>query len=112
MVSWFVPQNQAGYGLSVAPQNQREDEDDVMHVSRSSDLLRVKASRASVFQSGLKTGRDTAWMMHMTSLRRLHRVKAVDGRVDVTDCVEPFYSKFTVFYVLDARGILVFYLGL
>jgi hypothetical protein len=25
-VSWFVPQNQVGYGLLVAPQNQREDE--------------------------------------------------------------------------------------
>jgi hypothetical protein len=28
MVSWFGPQNQVGYGLSVAPQNQWEDEDD------------------------------------------------------------------------------------
>jgi hypothetical protein len=26
-VFWFGPQNQAAYGLSVAPQNQREDED-------------------------------------------------------------------------------------
>jgi hypothetical protein len=26
-VSWFRPQNQVGCGLSVAPQNQREDED-------------------------------------------------------------------------------------
>jgi hypothetical protein len=25
-VSWFVPQNQVGYGLSVAPQNQWEDD--------------------------------------------------------------------------------------
>jgi hypothetical protein len=24
-VSWFEPQNQVGFGLSVAPQNQRED---------------------------------------------------------------------------------------
>jgi hypothetical protein len=84
----------------------------VRHISRSSDLLRVKASRASVFQSGLKSGRDTAWMVRMTSLRRLHRVKAVDGWVDVTGCVEPFYFKFIVFYVLDARSILLFYLDL
>jgi hypothetical protein len=27
--SWFGPQNQAGYVLSVAPQNRREDEDSV-----------------------------------------------------------------------------------
>jgi hypothetical protein len=31
-VSWFGSQNQAGYGLSVAPQNRQEDEDDVGHV--------------------------------------------------------------------------------
>jgi hypothetical protein len=33
-----------------------EDEDSVGHASRSSSLLHVKASRISVFQSGLKTG--------------------------------------------------------
>jgi hypothetical protein len=48
MVSWFEPQNQVGYGLSIAPQNQREDEDDVGHASRSSSLLYVEASRARV----------------------------------------------------------------
>jgi hypothetical protein len=32
MVSWFVPQNQAGYGLSVVPQNRKEDEDGVRHL--------------------------------------------------------------------------------
>jgi hypothetical protein len=46
MVYWFGPQNQAGYGLSVAPQNLREDEDGVAHVSRSSGLLHLEASRA------------------------------------------------------------------
>jgi hypothetical protein len=25
MISWFGPQNQAGFGLSVAPQNRQED---------------------------------------------------------------------------------------
>jgi hypothetical protein len=56
--SWFGPQNQAGYGLSVAPQNRLED-DGVGHTSRSNSLLRVEASRVRVFQSGLKTDRDT-----------------------------------------------------
>jgi hypothetical protein len=55
MVSWFGPQNQAGFGLSDAPQNQRR-EVGVGHASRSSGLLRVKASLTRVFQSGLKTG--------------------------------------------------------
>jgi hypothetical protein len=43
-VSWFEPQNQTGYGLSVAPQNRREDEDGAGQASRSSALLHVEAS--------------------------------------------------------------------
>jgi hypothetical protein len=54
-ISWFGPQNQTGFGLSVAPQNRRR-EVGAGHVSRSSGLLRVEASLARVFQSGLKTG--------------------------------------------------------
>jgi hypothetical protein len=54
-VSWFGPQNQVGFSLSVAPQNRRR-EVGVGHASRSSGLLRMKASLASVSQSGLKTG--------------------------------------------------------
>jgi hypothetical protein len=50
-----VPQNQAGFGLSVASQN-RQNEVDVRHVSRSSSLLGVEASLARISQSGLKTG--------------------------------------------------------
>jgi hypothetical protein len=53
-VSWFEPQNQADFGLSVVPQNRRR-EVGVGHASRSSGLLRVKASLARIFQSGLKT---------------------------------------------------------
>jgi hypothetical protein len=53
-VSWFGPQNQAGFGLSVAPQNRRT-EDGVRHTSRSSGLLHLEVSRARVSQSGLKT---------------------------------------------------------
>jgi hypothetical protein len=55
MVSWFEPQNQAGFGLSVAPQNRRR-EISVGHALRSSGLLRVEASLARIFQSCLKTG--------------------------------------------------------
>jgi hypothetical protein len=40
MVFWFRPQNQAGFGLSVAPQNQRRVVS-AGHASRSSGLLRV-----------------------------------------------------------------------
>jgi hypothetical protein len=51
-----VPQNQTGYGLSVAPQNRRDDEDSVGHASKSNGLLHVKASQVRVSQSDLKTG--------------------------------------------------------
>jgi hypothetical protein len=44
MVSWFGPQNQVGYSLSVVPQNRWEDEDGVVHASRSSGLLHVEKS--------------------------------------------------------------------
>jgi hypothetical protein len=53
-----------GYGLSVAPQNRREDEDGTGHASRSSGLIHLKASQARVSQSSLKTGGGTArWCM-------------------------------------------------
>jgi hypothetical protein len=53
-VSWFGPQNQAGFGLSVALQNRRR-EVSAGYALRSSGLLHVKASLARVSQSGLKT---------------------------------------------------------
>jgi hypothetical protein len=56
MVSWFRAQNQAVFGLSIAPQNRRR-EVSVGHASRSSGLIHLEASLAKIFQSGLKTGR-------------------------------------------------------
>jgi hypothetical protein len=55
MVSWFVPQNQVGFGLSVAPQNLRR-EVGAGHASRSCGLLCVEVCLARVSQFGLKTG--------------------------------------------------------
>jgi hypothetical protein len=46
-VSWFGPQNQADFGLSVAPQN-RWREVSAGHASRSSSLLGMEASLARV----------------------------------------------------------------
>jgi hypothetical protein len=54
-VSWFVPQNQADFSLSVVPQY-RWREDSARHASRSGSFLHLEASRARVFQSSLKTG--------------------------------------------------------
>jgi hypothetical protein len=49
-----VPQNQVGFGLSVAPQN-RWREVGAGHALRSSGLLCVEANLARVSQSDLKT---------------------------------------------------------
>jgi hypothetical protein len=54
-VSWFVPQYQVGFDLSVEPQN-RQREVNVGLASRSSGLLHAETSLARVSQSGLKTG--------------------------------------------------------
>jgi hypothetical protein len=55
MVFWFVPQNQASFGLSVATQN-RWREVSAGHILRSSRLLHVEINLARVSQSGLKIG--------------------------------------------------------
>jgi hypothetical protein len=54
-VFWFGPQNQVGFGLSVAPQNRRR-EVGAGHASRSSCLLGLETSLGRVSQSDLKTG--------------------------------------------------------
>jgi hypothetical protein len=58
MVSWFEPQNQAGFSFSVVPQNRRR-EDGAGHTSRSGGLLHLEAIHVRVSQSNLKTGGGT-----------------------------------------------------
>jgi hypothetical protein len=106
-VFWFGPQNQVGYGLLVAPQNRQEDEDDVGHTSRSSGLLHLKASRARVSQSSLKTGEGATQMVHVALSWRSLGDEAEDGRVDTMGCIRLFYPKFIVFVVLGHKGNLV-----
>jgi hypothetical protein len=107
-----MPQNQADYSLSVAPQNRRKDEDGVGHTSRSSDLFHMKASQVRVSQFGLKNGVGAARMVHVTSSWRLHRGQVKNGWFDATDYVRPCYLCFVIFFVLGLRGVLVFYLNL
>jgi hypothetical protein len=54
MVFLFEPQNQVGFGLSVAPQNRRRGVA-VGHTSRSVSLLCMEASLVRVSQYGRKT---------------------------------------------------------
>jgi hypothetical protein len=103
-----MSQSQAGYDLLVAPQNRREDEYGVRHTSRASCLFGYEASRARVFESGIKTSGGAAWMVYVALSRRLRRVEAKDGWVDATGCIGPFYPNFIVFYVLCPSDIIVF----
>jgi hypothetical protein len=76
----------------------------VGHVSRSSGLLRVKASLARVSQSGLKTGGGaTAGGARGT----ITEVAGGARGIDATGCVGPCYATFAVFNVLNPRGIVV-----
>jgi hypothetical protein len=96
-----------GYGLLVAPQNRRDDVDDMRHASRSNEWLRLEASQARVSQFSLKTGGGTAWMVHVASSWRSRGDEAEDGRDDVMCCIEFFYPNFVVFIVLDHMDGLV-----
>jgi hypothetical protein len=96
-----------GYGLSVLPQNQRKDEVDAGHASRSSGLLHLEASRARVSESSIKTSKGMAWMVHVASSQRLRRDEAEDRLVDVTGCIGLFYPNFTIFIVLCHKNSLV-----
>jgi hypothetical protein len=107
MISWFGPQNQASYGLLVAPQIRWEGEDGIGHALRSSGLLHLETTQARFFQSSLKTGRGVAWMVHVASLWRSRGVEAEDGCVDAIGCIRLFYPNFTIFIVLGHKGSLV-----
>jgi hypothetical protein len=89
MVSWIVPQNQAGYGLSVVPQNRREDEDDAGHALRFNGLLRVEASRARVSQFASKVVKTRWWVVYVAPSQRSREDQAEDGLFDATGCVGP-----------------------
>jgi hypothetical protein len=43
----------------------------------------------------------------VASSERLRRRQVEDGRVDVMDCIRPYYRTFVVFNVLGTRGIVV-----
>jgi hypothetical protein len=53
------------------------------------------------------------WVVHMASLRRLHRSDAKDGRFDGVRCdaaqVGPNYPYFVIVFFLAHKGILVFW---
>jgi hypothetical protein len=96
-----------GYGFSLAPQNRWEDEDGVGHMSRSSSLLRLEASRVRVSRSSLKTSRGTSQMVHAASSQRSCGDEVKDGLIDAMGCIVLCYPNFAVFVVLGHKSSLV-----
>jgi hypothetical protein len=83
-VSWFGPQNQPGFGLSVAPQNQQR-EDGVGHTSRSGEKQVVLgfpnlASRLVEAQQRV---------VHMAPSQSLRQNQVEDGRVKAMGYIGP-----------------------
>jgi predicted aminopeptidase len=93
--------------LSVAPQNQWE-EDDAGHAPRSNGLLRLEVSRVMVSQFASKLAETRYRAEHVTSSWRSREDEVEDGCNSVMDCIRLFYSNFIVFIVLGHTGILVF----
>jgi hypothetical protein len=83
----------------------------VGHVSRSSGLLNVEASRARVFQFASKLAKTRQRVVHVTSSRRLRWSQVKDGQIDTTGCIGSFYPAFVIFIILGPTDGLVFCLG-
>jgi hypothetical protein len=69
----------------------------------------VQVSLARVSQSSLKTGGGVTTGGARGTIARLLRGQAEDGWIDATGCVRPCYPCFTVFFLLDPRGVVVIY---
>jgi hypothetical protein len=70
------------------------------HTSRSSDLLRLKASRVRVFQFDSKLVEKRRWVVRVTLSWRSREDEVEDGRIDAANCIGLFYPYFTVLVVL------------
>jgi hypothetical protein len=92
--------------LSVAPQNQRE-EDDMGHASRSSGLLHREASWARVSQFASKLAEEQQRVVHVASSWRSREDEVKDERVDAMGCIRLFYPNFTIFFILGYKGSLI-----
>jgi hypothetical protein len=101
MVYWFGLQNQAGFGLLVAPQNRRDDtRRDLVTYFAWKQVWLVFSSLASRLEARQR-------VMYMAPSQRLRRNQVEDGRVDVTGCVGSCYPCCAIFILLGTRGSVV-----
>jgi hypothetical protein len=84
----------------------------VEHASRSSGLLHLEATQARVSQCASKLSEGQRREVHMASSWRTRKDEVEDERVNAMGYIGLFYPYFTIFIVLDPRGILVFLMGL
>jgi hypothetical protein len=103
-ISWFGPQNQSGFGLSIASQN-RQSKVGMGHVLAACFTWKQVGQGFPSLASRLVETRRR--VVHVAPSRRL-REQVEDGRVDVMGCVGPCYPCFAIFLVLGPRGIVVF----
>jgi hypothetical protein len=106
-VSWFGPQNHAGFSLSVVPQNRWEDAtvwDTCRDLAACFTWKQVWLGFPSL-ASRLAVARR--WVVHVAPSRRLCQSQVEDGRVDATGCVGPCYPCFVVFTLLGTGDIVV-----
>jgi hypothetical protein len=105
-----------GYGLSIAPQNQWEDEDSVEHMLKSTGLLRLEATQVRVSQFCLKLEKERRRVVHVASSCGSCGSEAKDGRFVGVGCdaveVRPNYLSLDVIFILAHRGIIVFWSSL
>jgi hypothetical protein len=114
MVSWFVPQNQVGGGLSVCAWKSmsgwRRCEDTCRHPVACFIMKQVGLGFPS-FASKLEEERRQ--VVHVASPWRSHGSEAKDDRFNGVRCgaveVEPNYPSLVVIFLLAHMSILVFY---
>jgi hypothetical protein len=75
------------------------------HVSRSSGLLRVEASRGRVSQFTSKLAEAQRRVVHVTLSRKLRQSQVEDGRIDTTDDVGPCYHCFSFSFYYDLGAL-------
>jgi hypothetical protein len=86
-VSCFGPQNQAVYGLSVAPQNRRKDAtawDTCRDLAACFAWKQIKLWFPSLASRLAEARRQ---LVHVAPSQRLRRVQAEDGRVNAMGCI-------------------------
>jgi hypothetical protein len=80
----------------------------VEHVSRSTSLLHVEASRVRIFQFTTKLAEARRQVVHVPPSWMSREDEVKDGQIDAMGCIELCYHCFTIFYVLGSRGMIIF----